>query len=245
MILIPAIDLYRGRCVRLFQGKFDHITYYDVEPDDLAKRYSIAGAKWLHLVNLDGAEEGSGFDYATLRQLCESTGLRIQCGGGFRTQESIQRALQIGVGRVVVGSLVLTEPDVVKACIHDYGTQCITLALDVRFQDGQPQLASHGWKEQSSQSLWDTLEEYSLQQITEVLCTDISKDGAMSGPNFDLYTQCVERFPNIRFQASGGVRNLDDLKQLEQCGVDAAIVGRALYEEPRLMTEAASYLPGV
>lgn len=243
MILIPAVDIYQGKCVRLFQGQFDQITYYDVEPDALCKRYSIAGASWLHLVNLDGAEDGSHFDFSTLRQLCEISGLNIQCGGGFRSQDNVQRALQIGVSRVVVGSLVLTDPETLKSCIRDYGTQSITLALDVRIQNGEPLLASHGWKEQSKQSLWDTLEEYSLLQISDVLCTDISKDGAMSGPNFDLYAECVKRFPNIHFQASGGIRDLDDLNALEQSGVAAAIVGRALYQNPKLLEGAQLYLP--
>lgn len=243
MILLPAIDLYQGRCVRLFQGDFEQITYYNDDPDALAKRYSIAGANWLHVVNLDGAQDGSDFDYARLRYLCDDTGIKIQCGGGFRTQQSVQRALQIGVSRVVIGSLVLTDPEVLKSCIHDYGAQCVTLALDVRIKQGQPLLATHGWTHQSKQLLWDTLEEYSALQISDVLCTDISKDGAMSGPNLDLYAECTERFPAIDFQASGGVRHFDDLAALEKTGVAAAVVGRALYQNSRLLEEARPYLP--
>ena len=243
MILLPAIDLYQGRCVRLFQGDFEKVTYYNDEPDDLAKRYSIAGANWLHLVSLDGAEGGAGFDYAGLRYSCDSAGLKIQCGGGFRDQESVQRALQIGVNRVVIGSMVLTDPNTLKSCLHDYGPQCITLALDVRIKNGEPLLASHGWKKQSSQSLWDTLDEYAMLNATDVLCTDISKDGAMNGPNFELYAQCTERYPAIRFQASGGVRDFDDLITLSNTGVAAAVVGRALYNNPRLMEEAKQFLP--
>ncbi|MFK8029135.1 MAG: 1-(5-phosphoribosyl)-5-[(5-phosphoribosylamino)methylideneamino]imidazole-4-carboxamide isomerase [Gammaproteobacteria bacterium] len=243
MIVIPAIDLYEGRCVRLFQGDFEQVTYYDTEPDTLAKRYTIAGAPWLHVVNLDGAKEGGSPDYAQLRTLCGIHGLNVQCGGGLRSQESIQRALQIGVQRAVIGSLVVSDPAALKNCLGDYGAEHITLALDVRITDNVPRLAIHGWQEQSTVTLWDTLDEYSRLGLTDVLCTDISRDGAMQGPNFELYAECVERFPNIDFQASGGVRGIEDLNALNDTGVAAAIVGRALYENPKLIEEARPFLP--
>ncbi len=243
MILIPAIDLYDGRCVRLFQGDFDQVTYYDVEPDTLAKRYSIAGAPWLHVVNLDGAKEGGELNYAQLRSLCQIHGLNIQCGGGLRSQEAIQRALQVGAQRAVVGSLVLSDPAALKTCLNDYGSEHITLALDIRITDGQPRLAIHGWQEQSDVTLWETLDEYSRIGLSDVLCTDISRDGAMQGPNFELYAECVERYPNIDFQASGGVRDINDLIALRDTGVAGAIVGRALYQNPKLLEEARPFLP--
>lgn len=243
MILIPAIDIYDGHCVRLFQGDFDQVTYYDTDPDTLAKRYAIAGADWLHIVNLDGAKEGGTVDYAQLRSLCQIHGLNIQCGGGLRSQESIQRALQIGVQRAVIGSLVLSDPDALKNCLGDYGADHITLALDVRISDGEPRLAIHGWQEQSDVVLWETLDEYSRLGLSDVLCTDISRDGAMQGPNFELYRECVERFPNIDFQASGGVRHMADLEALRDTGVAGAIVGRALYQNPKLLEEARPFLP--
>ncbi len=243
MILIPAIDLYEGRCVRLFQGDFEQVTYYDVEADTLAKRYAIAGAPWLHVVNLDGAKEGGDLDYAHLRKLCQIHGLNVQCGGGLRSQEAIQRALQIGAERVVVGSLVLSDPAALKRCLGDYGAEHITLALDIRICDGEPRLAVNGWKEQSNVTLWETLDEYVRIGLSDVLCTDISRDGAMQGPNFELYAQCVERYPGIAFQASGGVRDIDDLNALRDTGVAGAIVGRALYQNPKLLEEARSFLP--
>lgn len=243
MIVIPAIDLYQGRCVRLFQGDFDQVTYYDTTPDTLAKRYAIAGAPWLHVVNLDGAKEGGALDYRLLRTLCQIHGLNVQCGGGLRSQEEIQRALQIGVQRAVIGSLVVSDPTALKRCLQDYGAEHITLALDVRIGTGDPTLAIHGWQEQSGVSLWDTLDEFSRLGLTDVLCTDISRDGAMQGPNTALYAECVGRFPGINFQASGGVRDIDDLNALRDTGVAAAIVGRALYQNPKLLDEARPFLP--
>lgn len=243
MILIPAIDLFQGHCVRLFQGDFEQVTYYDVDPDTLAKRYAISGASWLHLVNLDGAKEGGLPDFATLRALSQIEGLRLQCGGGLRSAATVQRALQVGVERAVVGSLVVSDPSALKQCIHDFGSEHITLALDVRLQDGTPQLASHGWKEQTDISLWTVLDEYAQLGINDVLCTDISRDGAMQGPNFELYAQCATRFPQIDFQASGGVRHLQDLEALNETGVSGAIVGRALYENPKFLEEARAFLP--
>lgn len=242
MILIPAIDIYQGKCVRLFQGRFDKVTFYDVEPDTLAKRYSIAGARWLHLVNLDGAEDGTTLDFGVLRSLCQITELKVQCGGGLRTQDAVQRALQIGISRVVIGSLVLTDPEMVKNCVRDYGAEHITLALDVRINSGEPMIASHGWKQQSTTSLWQVLDDFALIGITDVLCTDISRDGAMAGPNVEFYQQCVQRYPNMEWQASGGVRDINDLNALAQSGVAAAIVGRALYQNPKLLEEARPFL---
>lgn len=243
MIVIPAIDLYEGRCVRLFQGDFDQVTCYDTSPDTLAKRYAIAGAPWLHVVNLDGAKEGGTLDYALIRTLCQIHGLNVQCGGGLRSPEAIQRALQIGVQRAVIGSLVVSDPTALKSCLGDYGAEHITLALDVRLGDKGPTLAINGWQEQSEVSLWDTLDEFSRLGLSDVLCTDISRDGAMQGPNVELYAECVERFPNIDFQASGGVRGMDDLNALNEAGVAAAIVGRALYQNPKLLDEARPFLP--
>lgn len=242
MILVPAIDLYQGKCVRLFQGRFDKVTFYDVAADTLAKRYAAAGARWLHLVNLDGAEDGTTMDFDLLRSICQIPDLKVQCGGGLRSQEAVQRALQIGIGSVVIGSLVLSDPDMVKNCVRDYGPEHITLALDVRLDSGEPMIASHGWKQQSTTTLWQVLDDFGPMGITDVLCTDISRDGAMAGPNVHFYQHCVERFPQMQWQASGGVRNIDDLNALAQSGVAAAIVGRALYQNPELLEEARPFL---
>ncbi|MEM7081937.1 MAG: 1-(5-phosphoribosyl)-5-[(5-phosphoribosylamino)methylideneamino] imidazole-4-carboxamide isomerase, partial [Pseudomonadota bacterium] len=209
----------------------------------LAKRYAVAGSSWLHVVNLDGAREGGTIDYALLRSLCQIHGLHVQCGGGLRSAQSIQRALQIGVERAVVGSLVVSDPGALKTCLSDYGAEHITLALDVRIVDGEPRLAINGWQEQSTVTLWATLDEYANLGLSDVLCTDISRDGAMQGPNVELYAECVERYPQIDFQASGGVRGIDDLHALSDAGVAGAIVGRALYQRPKLLEEARSFLP--
>ncbi|NNF15130.1 MAG: 1-(5-phosphoribosyl)-5-[(5-phosphoribosylamino)methylideneamino] imidazole-4-carboxamide isomerase [Gammaproteobacteria bacterium] len=242
MKLIPAIDIYQGQCVRLLQGRFDQVTFFDVDPDTLAKRYSIAGADWMHLVNLDGAKDGESLDFDQLRTLSQINRLKIQCGGGFRNQETVQRALQIGVSRVVLGSLVLTAPETVKDCVRDYGAEHITLALDVRIENELPLVASHGWERQSTTSLWQVLDDFSRIGITDVLCTDISRDGAMGGPNLSLYRECTQRFPDIAWQASGGVRSIADLHALSDTGVAAAIVGRALYQNEKLLEEARPYL---
>jgi phosphoribosylformimino-5-aminoimidazole carboxamide ribotide isomerase len=230
MRLIPAIDIRDGRCVRLLQGDFARETRYDVDPVDLAARYAELGARWLHVVDLDGAKRGTPVNLAVVERIRERGDLLVQLGGGIRDRSSLDRALAIA-DRVVIGSLAVTAPELVEAWLAELGAERFTLALDVRVgADGEAAIATHGWTRASSATLASTVEHFLSAGLQHVLCTDIDKDGAMTGPSLDLYAECVRRWPTVQFQASGGVRDATDLAALAATGVAAAISGRALLE---------------
>ncbi len=242
MIVIPAIDLLDGRCVRLLYGDYDKVTHYDVEPLILAKRYFEAGVRYIHIVDLDGARVGASGNASVIQQIADQSGLRIQAGGGIRCEADFEKCRASGVSRVVLGSLAVKEPELVKTFIKTYSADSVVLALDVRFDEqAVPRLATHGWQEQTQMSLWDLLADYD-GLIEHVLCTDIGRDGAMTGPNFSLYQECVERFPTIQFQASGGVRHIDDAHELVKTGASGMITGKALLEGELKLEELSPYL---
>lgn len=242
MLLIPAIDIRHGRCVRLFQGDFAQETRYDVDAVELAASYAAQGAPWLHVVDLDGAESGSPVNLSLVERIGTSASLAVQLGGGIRTEGDLDTALAV-VQRVVIGSLAVKEPETVARWLTRYGGERITLALDVRLDDeGIPRIATHGWTEASRMSLWDALERYAPAGLKHVLCTDVARDGALTGPNFDLYAQIKTRAPQIALQASGGVRDVGDLQRLADIGIDAAISGKALLEGRLTMEEMRPFL---
>ncbi len=230
MLLIPAIDIRDGRCVRLFQGDFTQETRYDVDAVELATRYAEQGAPWLHVVDLDGAERGKPVSLSLVERIGARAKLSVQLGGGIRTQNDLEAALGV-VQRVVIGSLAVKAPETVLGWLDTHGGERLTLALDVRIDDeGVPRIATHGWTEASQMSLWDAIERYAPAGLKHVLCTDVARDGALTGPNLDLYAQIKARAPQIELQASGGVRSVADLERLNEIGVDAAISGKALLE---------------
>lgn len=244
MELIPAIDLREGRCVRLLKGDFDQETRYSFDPVELAGRYRDAGARWLHVVDLDGAKSGESANLAMVERMRASSGLKVQLGGGIRTRAALERVLGI-VDRAVVGSLAVTQPEEVAGWLESAGSDRVTLALDVRLgADGTPAIATHGWTRASALTLADAVERYLAVGLRHVLCTDIDKDGAMTGPNFELYAECVRRWPQVAWQASGGVRHAQDLAALAKTGVAGAVSGKALLEGTLTLEEMKPFLPG-
>ena len=244
MRLIPAIDLKSGRCVRLYQGDFDAETHYPVEPLDLARRYLELGADWLHVVDLDGAKDGVGGNVSIIEQLAHLTDLKLQVGGGLRDADSIRRMFDAGVSRVAIGSAAVTHAQDVAGWFDSFGSARITLAFDVRFNEQAiPCLATHGWRTQSQLSLWDAVERFAPNGLRHVLCTDVSRDGALNGPNLELYAQALCKFPAIEWQASGGIRDSADLAALAGIGVKAAISGKALLEGRIPIEELQAFLP--
>ncbi|NNC63683.1 MAG: 1-(5-phosphoribosyl)-5-[(5-phosphoribosylamino)methylideneamino]imidazole-4-carboxamide isomerase [Gammaproteobacteria bacterium] len=230
MLLIPAIDIRNGRCVRLFQGDFAQETRYDVDAVELAASYAAQGAPWLHVVDLDGAERGSPVNLSLVERIGTNAKLAVQLGGGIRTDDDLQAALNV-VQRVVIGSLAVKDPETVARWLDTHGGERLTLALDIRLDDGGvPRITTHGWTEASQMSLWDAIEHYAPAGLKHVLCTDVARDGALTGPNVDLYAQIKARAPQIELQASGGVRGVADLERLAGIGVEAAISGKALLE---------------
>lgn len=245
MLLIPAIDLRGGRCVRLLQGRFDAETVYADDPVAVLDGYLALGARRIHVVDLDGARDGSQGNRAALRRLAERAGRdTIQVGGGVRTRRVADELLELGVGRVVVGSVAVTEPDEVSAWLGEFGPERVVLAFDVRLDEGRtPRLATHGWERQTQTSLWDAVERYLPAGLRHVLCTDVARDGALSGPNVALYGECVRRYPGVAWQASGGVSVTADLHALAATGAAAVISGRALLEGRLDPEELVPFLP--
>jgi len=245
MELIPAIDLREGRVVRLLQGDFDQETRYELSPGELFARYAHAGARWVHVVDLDGAREGQAANRAIVAALAAQGGPSIQSGGGLRSSRSVKALLSAGVQRAVLGSVAVSEPGEVMEWFGEFGPASLVLALDVRLDAaGVPRVATHGWREQSSLSLWDVVRRYLPVGVQHVLCTDVSRDGALTGPNLALYREAMARFPEIAWQASGGIRDADDLRALAETGVAAAISGKALIEGRMTLEDLQPYLPG-
>jgi phosphoribosylformimino-5-aminoimidazole carboxamide ribotide isomerase len=241
--LIPAIDLKGGRCVRLLKGDFSQETRYAADPLALRDEYARVGADWLHVVDLDGAQAGEAGNREIIAELARVSRPALQVGGGLRSRAAIETAFDAGVARVVIGSAAVSQPNAVQAWIKDFGAERVMLALDVRFDKGVPKVAISGWQEQSARSLWDITEDYLAYGLRHVLCTDIDRDGALTGPNLELYAEAALRFPSIEWQASGGVRDVLDLAALSATGVSAAVSGKALLEQRLRPEELRPFLP--
>jgi phosphoribosylformimino-5-aminoimidazole carboxamide ribotide isomerase len=244
MRLIPAIDLRAGHCVRLLHGDFAQETRYDADPAALLAKYRDLGADWLHVVDLDGARDGSLGNRAIIVHLAAQKGLQLQVGGGLRNTAAIVQMLDVGVARVVIGSAALTQVEQVRTWLEHFGPEHMTLAFDVRLDaDGTPRVATHGWQRQSELSLWSAVENFTDSQLRHVLCTDVGRDGALTGPNIALYREAARRYPQIQWQASGGIRDARDLHALTEAGAAAAISGKALLEELIPAQELQPFLP--
>ena len=239
MIVYPAIDLRGGRVVRLTEGRFDQETTYGHDPLAVARGFTAAGAVWVHVVDLDGTKDPNQRQAALVERLARQGGLAVQTGGGIRDEAQVDALLAAGVRRVVIGSLAIREPARVRGWLARFGPERIALALDVRVDEaGVARVATSGWQETSAAGLDDALGGYLGEGLVHVLCTDISRDGRLAGPNAELYAGLRSRFPSLQLQASGGVASLDDLRKLRALGVAGAIVGRALYERRFTLEEA-------
>ncbi|MCA1749430.1 MAG: 1-(5-phosphoribosyl)-5-[(5-phosphoribosylamino)methylideneamino]imidazole-4-carboxamide isomerase [Parasphingopyxis sp.] len=236
MIVYPAIDLMGGRCVRLAQGRFESATAYSDDPEQAMRDFADKGAEWVHIVDLDGARAGAPIQHERIAALAAEAPLRVQLAGGFRTRAQIAAMIDAGIDRVVVGTLAVTEPDMVRSLIAEYGADRITLALDVTLEGGEPRVATSGWLRGSKRSLWDVAGEY--PEARHLLVTDISRDGMLGGPNIALASETVRRFPHLALQASGGVASLEDVAALVPTGAAGVIIGKALWEGRFTLEEA-------
>jgi len=241
--IIPAIDLLDGSCVRLLYGDFKQCKVYDLDAVRLARQYAEEGAQWLHVVDLAASRDGEKADIRPLLRLLESAPQKVQTGGGVRNRDDVRLRLDNGASRVVVGSISVEDPERFAGWLETFGPDKLVAALDVKFdENGVPWPRTHGWTRGSGYDLWQLLGFYSDKGLEHVLCTDIGKDGAMSGPNMDLYRSITERYPDIRVQASGGVSGLKDLAELATTGADSAITGKALLEGAFTVSEALEAL---
>ena len=244
MILIPSIDLRNGRCVRLLKGDFDQETRYDLEPHELLQRYRALGATWLHVVDLDGAKDGRLANRSVIIRLASQKALHVQVGGGVRSAAVVDDLLRNGIDRVIVGSAAVEKPAEVQGWLKRYGAEKIGLAFDIRHDaDGVPRVLTRGWTKQSKVTLWEAIDSYLPHGLRHVLCTDAELDGAMQGPAVKLYAEAIRRYPQIAWQASGGVRSAADLAELASLGSAAAISGKALLEEAIKPSELKPFLP--
>lgn len=243
-MLIPALDLIDGNVVRLQQGDFARQTTFASDPLPLVQAYQAAGAQYLHLVDLDGARDPSKRQTKLLRRISASTTMTVQVGGGLRSRADLEQLFEAGVKRAVIGSLAVKQPQRVKAWLNDYGADAIVLALDVNIaDDGQAYVATHGWQETSTLTLNQLIETFAEDGLRHVLCTDISRDGMLTGTNVALYGELKQRYPQLIVQASGGIASLDDLRQLQAVQCDAAILGKALLTGKFTLEEALACWP--
>ena len=223
MNIFPAIDLVQGKAVRLFKGDYAQMTVYDDDPLNTARRFEAAGAKFLHMVDLEGARDGGTPNLETVRRVVENTGLFVELGGGIRSAEVIDRYLSIGVKRVILGTAAIADADFTERAIEKYGP-AVALGADVR--DGQ--VAIRGWKELSGMTLDAFCEKFQQMGARTLICTDISRDGAMQGANRALYARLQAKY-RMDIVASGGVSSLDDVRALAKLGLYGAIIGKAYY----------------
>lgn len=227
----PAIDVRDGRVVRLRQGDYAQETRYPDDPFTVAQRYADAGATWLHLVDLDAARAGGYTLGPLLQRIKAATRLRVQTGGGVRSEADVEAILEAGADRVVIGSLAVRDSARVIGWLQRFGAERITVALDARQDDaGRWQLPTEGWTQASGASLDDVLQRYVDAGLRHLLCTDIARDGMLSGPNLDLYRSLVAAAPTLAVQASGGVRDATDVAASHEAGCDGVVLGKALLD---------------
>mgnify|MGYP003588093355 FL=1 len=238
-MIIPAIDLINGKVVRLYQGDYGQKTEYSASAQERFDLYVAAGAKQLHLVDLDGAKDASKRQLNVIRELLKNTNAPVQIGGGIRTEQDVRDLLDAGANRVVIGSTAVKSPDMVIEWMERYGAEHIVLALDVNIDsDGQRKIAVAGWQQDSGITIEALIEKFLPAGLKHVLCTDISRDGTLKGSNVELYTSLSSQYPQIQFQASGGIGGIADIEALKGSGVGGIILGRSLLEGKFTVEEA-------
>lgn len=237
MIAIPAIDLIDNRVVRLLQGDYEQQTTYSLNPIDYALDISASGLEYLHLVDLSGAKTGQLVHQGIMAEIVSKTNLKVDFGGGIKTEKDIEELLKLGANQVVIGSLCVKEPEKVVSWIDTFGTDRFILALDT---DGI-NLKINGWQDSSGKTLEETMDCFSLFGGLTILTTDIRKDGTGNGPSTHLYKKLIQKFPDQRWIASGGVESLSDLEELRKAGCYGCVIGKALLDGKITLTELKDF----
>lgn len=226
MKIIPAIDIIKGKCVRLTQGDYGKVKVYRESPLEVAREFEDAGLEYLHLVDLDGARKGKVVNWAVVDSIQANTALRVDFGGGVKTEAEVEHLLDLGIEQINIGSIAAREPDTFSNWLQKYGPENFILSADVKDEF----VLSHGWTEQTSISIYDLAARFEKDGLEFLTCTDINSDGMLQGPNFGLYKKLKKRLPNLKLIASGGISSADDLTELAYINMHAAIVGKAIYE---------------
>lgn len=235
MIIIPAIDLIDGRCVRLQQGDYNIQKSYSNNPAAIAESYKEAGLTHLHLVDLDGAKIGKLKNTNVLTEIAQRTDLKIDWGGGIKTLGDVEMLFSLGAYAVNLGSAAVKNPDMMKKCLEKYGGEKVILSADV----SGTSIMIRGWQDNSGVDIYNLIESFLPYGLKRACVTSISRDGMLSGPDFDLYQQLMKQFPQIKFTASGGVSSVDDLSKLADNGLHSVIVGKAIYENKITIAQLA------
>ena len=238
MRIIPAIDIIDGKCVRLSQGDYNSKKIYNENPLEVAKEFEAHGIQYLHLVDLDGAKAGKIVNYRVLEKIASGTGLQIDFGGGLKSDEDLRIAFESGAQQITGGSIAVKDPETFLFWLKKFGREKIILGADAK----NKKIMVSGWEEDSGKDLLEFISGYRREGIQYVICTDVSKDGMLEGPSLDLYREILERDPEIKLIASGGVASMDNLYELQEIGCEGAIVGKAIYEGRILLNEIKKFI---
>ncbi|MEI6866162.1 1-(5-phosphoribosyl)-5-[(5-phosphoribosylamino)methylideneamino]imidazole-4-carboxamide isomerase [Flavicella sp.] len=226
MRIIPAIDLIDGKCVRLSKGDYTTKIIYNEHPLEIAKQYEAHGIEYLHLVDLDGAKASHIVNHKVLEEIANKTNLKIDFGGGLKTDDDLRIAFESGAGQITGGSIAVKQPEIFKKWLSKFGADKIILGADANNE----KIAISGWMEESDKELIPFVKDYIKEGISYVICTDIAKDGMLEGPSFDLYKKMLEQLPVVKLIASGGISTFDELPKLAALGCEGTIIGKAIYE---------------
>ena len=238
MRLIPAIDLINGHCVRLTKGDYSTQKVYNENPLEVAKQLEAHGIQFLHLVDLDGAKNQHIVNYRILEQIATKTNLKIDFGGGLKSDEDLKIAFNSGANQITGGSIAVQNPEVFSRWLNDYGSDKIILGADVT----NKKIAINGWQEESQENLIPFVNAYQKKGIEYVICTDISKDGMLQGPAFKLYETILSKVTGIKLIASGGISHIEELPKLAQMGCEGVIIGKAIYENRITLKQLEKYV---
>lgn len=238
MRIIPAIDIIDGKCVRLSKGNYDTKKIYNENPLETAKQFEAHGIQYLHLVDLDGAKSDTIINYKILEQIASKTSLKIDFGGGLKSDKDLQIAFECGANQITGGSISVKNPEVFLNWLKIYGSDSIILGAD----SNHKKITISGWLEQSEEELIPFIQKYQHKGIQYVICTDVAKDGMLQGPNFDLYSEIISSTENIRLIASGGISAFEELPKLAALGCEGTIIGKAIYENKISMKQLEKFI---
>lgn len=233
--IIPAIDIINGHCVRLSQGDYQMITDYSKSPAAMAENFEALGFKRLHVVDLDGARSGKVINIKALKEITSRTNLIVDFGGGIKSEEDLKNVFEAGASAVSIGSIAVSDPDIVSLWADSFGAEKFIISADVRDNI----VRTNGWTKNSGITLNQLISRYRNKNIRRVLCTDISRDGMLCGSNIELYQTIMEQFPDCKLIASGGISSLDDIKKLDEAKIPAVVIGKAIYEQQINLEELA------
>jgi phosphoribosylformimino-5-aminoimidazole carboxamide ribotide isomerase len=238
MRIIPAIDIIDGKCVRLSKGDYSTQKIYNENPLEVAKQFENYGIKYLHLVDLDGAKSTKIVNYKILEEIASKTNLKIDFGGGIKSNDDLKIAFECGATQITAGSIAVKNPDLLQKWIVEFGSNKIILGADANHE----KIAVSGWEESSNLELIPFIKSYENKGLKQVICTDIAKDGMLEGPSFDLYKKIITQIPSIQLIASGGISKFNDIPKLEELGCEGAIIGKAIYEKKISLKNIENYI---